>query len=39
MAACGDLAAVDRLPQHVLHQGFALIEELVLHGVVERGVA
>ena len=35
----GDLAAVDGLLQYVLDQGLALIEELMLQGVVERGVA
>ena len=34
-----DLAAVDGLPQDVVDQGLALVEELVLHHVVERGVA
>ena len=39
MAASVDLAAVDGLLQHVLDQGFALVEELLLQGVVERRVA
>ena len=39
MASRLDLAAVDGLLQDVLDQGFPLIEELVLHRVVERGVA
>src|SRR5690349_7300431 len=34
----GDLAPVDGLMQHVLDHGFALVEELVLQGVVERRV-
>ena len=35
----GDLTPIDGLLQDVLDQGFALIDELMLHGVVERRVA
>lgn len=37
--AVGDLTAVNGLPQDVLDHGFPLFDELVLHDVVERGVA
>ena len=34
-----DLASVDCVPQDMLDQGFALVDELMLQGVVQSGVA